>query len=160
MCGRREVGVYGELSGVGLLLSPAPRDFHAGPCRPKIFDPESKELCFFFPPYSLSSRIFVPQPGIKPVVPAVDVWGLNHWTTREVLNKDFSSSVMTSDLHSKKRHFEKNMEKMLERLCWESSWLWWQLCVEGVVGSDLAKMGGRRERRDGRSGEIFKKVNL
>ena len=53
MCGRREVGVYGELSGVGLLLSPAPRDFHAGPCRPKIFDPESKELFFFFPPILL-----------------------------------------------------------------------------------------------------------
>ena len=32
--------------------------------------------------------------------------------------------------------------------------------MEGVAGSDLAKMGGRRERRDGQSGEIFKKVNL
>ena len=128
MCGRRDVGVYEELSEVGLQSdgesndSPAPRDFRAGPCRPKIFDPESKEL-FFFCPYYLAYSILVTQPGIKPVLPAVDVWGLNHWTTREVLSKDFSSSVMTSDLHSKKRHFEKNMEKMLERLCWESSWL-------------------------------------
>lgn len=53
MCGRREVGVYEELSEVGLQSdgesndSPAPRDFRAGPCRPKIFDPESKELFFF-----------------------------------------------------------------------------------------------------------------
>ena len=131
-----------------------------GPVDQRFLILKAKNFFFSPPPYYLSYRILVPQPGIKPVVPAVDVWGLNHWTTREVLNKDFSSSVMTSDLHSKKRHFEKNMEKMLERLCWESSWLWWQLCVEGVVGSDLAKMGGRRERRDGRSGEIFKKVNL
>ena len=54
MCDRREVGIYGELSEVGLQSDresndiPAPRDFHAGPCRPKIFDSESKEL-FFFP---------------------------------------------------------------------------------------------------------------
>ena len=26
----------------------------------------------------------VPQPGIKPVPPAVEAWSLNHWTTREV----------------------------------------------------------------------------
>ena len=28
--------------------------------------------------------ILVPQPGIKPMPPAVEVWSLNHWTTREV----------------------------------------------------------------------------
>ena len=72
---------------------------------------------FFFCPYYLAYRILVLQPGIKPVLPAVDVWSLNHWPTREGLSKDFSSSVMTSDLHSKKRHFEKNMEKILERPC-------------------------------------------
>ena len=26
----------------------------------------------------------VPQPGVKPVPPAVEAWSLNHWTTREV----------------------------------------------------------------------------
>ena len=26
----------------------------------------------------------VPQPGIKPESPVVEVWSLNHWTTREV----------------------------------------------------------------------------
>ena len=25
-----------------------------------------------------------PQPGIKPVLPPVEVWRLNHWTAREV----------------------------------------------------------------------------
>ena len=27
--------------------------------------------------------ILVPQPGIEPVFPAVEVWSPNHWTTRE-----------------------------------------------------------------------------
>ena len=29
-------------------------------------------------------RILVPQPGIEPEPPLVQVWGLNHWTAREV----------------------------------------------------------------------------
>ena len=29
-------------------------------------------------------RVLVPQRGIKPVPPAVEAWGLNHWTSREV----------------------------------------------------------------------------
>ena len=28
--------------------------------------------------------ILVPQPGIEPVPPAVEVWSLNHWTAREI----------------------------------------------------------------------------
>ena len=28
--------------------------------------------------------ILVPQPGIEPVLPALEVWSLNHWTAREV----------------------------------------------------------------------------
>ena len=28
--------------------------------------------------------ILVPQPGFKLIPPAVEVWSLNHWTTREV----------------------------------------------------------------------------
>ena len=28
--------------------------------------------------------ILVPQPGIEPGPPALGVWSLNHWTTREV----------------------------------------------------------------------------
>ena len=29
--------------------------------------------------------IFVPQPGVKPLPPALKVWSLNHWPTREAL---------------------------------------------------------------------------
>ena len=29
--------------------------------------------------------ILVPQPGIKPVSPVVEAWGLNHWTSRDIL---------------------------------------------------------------------------
>ena len=28
--------------------------------------------------------ILVPQPGIKPMPPSMEVWSLNHWTTKEV----------------------------------------------------------------------------
>ena len=30
--------------------------------------------------------ILAPRPGIKPEPPAWEVWSLNHWTAREVLN--------------------------------------------------------------------------
>ena len=87
MCGRREVGVYEELSEVGLQSdgesydSPVPRDFRAGPCRPKIFDPESKEL-FFFCPYYLAYNILVTQPGeFMPL--AMKEQSPSHWTDRE-----------------------------------------------------------------------------
>jgi hypothetical protein len=29
-------------------------------------------------------RILVPRPGMEPMPPALGVWSLNHWTTREV----------------------------------------------------------------------------
>ena len=38
---------------------------------------------FFFWLHHTACRIFVPQPGIEPVPPAVEVRGLNHWTARE-----------------------------------------------------------------------------
>lgn len=69
--------------------------------------------------------------------------------------------MVTSDLHSKKSYFEKRVEKILERgqrRCWESGWQSC-VCVGGGVGSGLARVGGRRERRDGWSGEELKKVN-
>ena len=49
--------------------------------------PATMELFFFFLIFwscSLACRILVPQPGIKPVPPAVEVQCINHWTTREV----------------------------------------------------------------------------
>ena len=30
-------------------------------------------------------RTLVPQPGIQPVLPALEPWSLNHWSTREVV---------------------------------------------------------------------------
>ena len=39
---------------------------------------------FFFWPHHTACRILVPQPGIEPVPPALEMQSLNHWTTREV----------------------------------------------------------------------------
>ena len=41
----------------------------------------------FFLGCAVAFRISVPGPGIEPVPPAVEVRSLNHWTTREVLEK-------------------------------------------------------------------------
>ena len=49
-------------------------------------------LCFFvcfvfvFWLHCMACSILVPQPGIKPVPPALEAQSLNHWTTREVPN--------------------------------------------------------------------------
>ena len=40
---------------------------------------------FFFCPHIMACRILVPQPGIEPMPPGVEVQSLNHWTAREVL---------------------------------------------------------------------------
>ena len=42
------------------------------------------KIYFFFLLRFVACGILVPQPGIKPMPPAVGVWSLNHWTTREV----------------------------------------------------------------------------
>ena len=39
-------------------------------------------VCFW--PHDISCRILVPQPGIEPMSPTVEVWSPNHWTTGEV----------------------------------------------------------------------------
>ena len=47
-----------------------------------------KDIIFFFFlifwTCPVACRILVPQPGMGPTSPAVEVWSLNHWTTREV----------------------------------------------------------------------------
>ena len=35
----------------------------------------------------MACGIVVPQPGIEPVLLAVEAWSLDHWTTREVLDQ-------------------------------------------------------------------------
>ena len=42
-------------------------------------------LIFFFWLHHAACGILVPQPGIKPGLPAVRVLSPNHWTTREFL---------------------------------------------------------------------------
>ena len=39
---------------------------------------------FFFFIICMACSILVPQPGIKPIPPAVETWSLNHWTAREI----------------------------------------------------------------------------
>ena len=59
----------------------------------------------FFP--GMACGILVPQPGIKPVIPALEAWSLNHWTAREVLrvstlNRDLGENSFSPcpSLHS------------------------------------------------------------
>ena len=40
-------------------------------------------------PYCVSCRTLAPGPGIKPMPPAMEAWGLNHWTSWEVLIMEF-----------------------------------------------------------------------
>ena len=54
-------------------------------------NPNSKTLCLSLIPWLfwggegglMACRIFVPQPGIKPVSPAVEAWSSSHWTAWE-----------------------------------------------------------------------------
>ena len=47
---------------------------------------------FFFWPHCTACGIFIAQPGIEPVSPAVEVRSLNPWTTREVPRTLLNSS--------------------------------------------------------------------
>ena len=51
---------------------------------------------FFFWPSLVACGILVPRPGIKPVPPAVEVWSLHHWTSREVPPCLFVLLLLTS----------------------------------------------------------------
>ena len=57
---------------------------------------------FFFSflwPHCAALGILVPQPGIEPVSPAMEVWSLNHWITRGVAMIPFWSHLCASFLH-------------------------------------------------------------
>ena len=43
----------------------------------------------------VACEILVPCSGIKPASHALEVWCLNHWTTREILNSFESTSIPT-----------------------------------------------------------------
>ena len=40
-------------------------------------------ILFFFRLCQEAYRILVPQQGVEPMPPAVEVWSLNHWTAKE-----------------------------------------------------------------------------
>ena len=45
-------------------------------------------FCIFPPifwPQLVACVNLIPRLGVEPIPPAVEVWSLNHWTTREVL---------------------------------------------------------------------------
>ena len=56
--------------------------------------------CDCFWPRSTACGILVPQPGIEPTPPAVEVQSVNHWTTREVpfIVIFICISLMTNDV--------------------------------------------------------------
>ena len=58
------------------------------------------DLYFFFWPRYVASGILVPQPGIKPVPPAMRAWRINHWTTREVPTDLYFKRVVQSSTQS------------------------------------------------------------
>ena len=37
----------------------------------------------------MAYRIFLPWPGIEPVLPEVEAWSLHHWTPKEVPEEYF-----------------------------------------------------------------------
>ena len=43
----------------------------------------------------MACGILVPQPGIKPVPPAVEVQSLNNWTAREVPKRTLKKTEIT-----------------------------------------------------------------
>ena len=42
-------------------------------------------------------RIFVPQPEMWPIRPAVEAWGLNHWPAREVPWQKFKAILIATN---------------------------------------------------------------
>ena len=48
----------------------------------------------FFWPHCVACGILVPQPGIKPTLPALEAWSPNHLTTREVLLQSFEATAL------------------------------------------------------------------
>ena len=59
------------------------------PCGPKESDTfnqntSTDHFIYFFGHCVRHVGILVPQPGIEPIPPEMEMWHLNHWTTRDV----------------------------------------------------------------------------
>ena len=44
----------------------------------------------------MACGILVPSPGMEPASPAVDVWSVNHWASREIPHVPFNSGLLES----------------------------------------------------------------
>ena len=56
---------------------------------------KSPDFYLFFWPCCTACGILVPQPGIKPMSPALKSWSFNHWTTSEVpMKSDFDNCAV------------------------------------------------------------------
>ena len=51
-------------------------------------------ILFYF--FAIAQGIFIPQPGMEPMPPAVEAWSPCYWTTREVHGKPNSSGLKLS----------------------------------------------------------------
>ena len=49
---------------------------------------------FFFLPYLVTYGLLVPRPGIKPILPALEVRSPNHWATREFLQISSAPQIL------------------------------------------------------------------
>ena len=67
---------------------------------PKILSPS-----FSFGLYLTACGFLAPQPGIKPVPPALGTWSLNHWTSREVPSACLSYCWIKLDLWGESCNF-------------------------------------------------------
>ena len=99
-----------------LLLRDLPRTYIAFCSRPLSWNivsfywnslnrPPLRSLFLFFSFFSIffgcaaqASRILVLQSQIEPVAPAVEVWSLNHWTTREAPAAFFLNTTMSASI--------------------------------------------------------------
>ena len=59
----------------------------------KRYNKKFLSLFLFSWPHLSARGILVPQPGIKPVPPAVEAHSLNHWTTREVPEQEIKKKL-------------------------------------------------------------------
>ena len=84
-----------------------------------LWCPQCIFLFFFFLPHPVVCRILVPQPGIKPMPPAMRAQSLNHWTTREVPSVYFEmiSLLLSQTVQMKPPQLVKTFRATF--VCWD-----------------------------------------
>ena len=66
------------------------------------------DFIFRFWPYHMACGILVPRLGIEPVAPAVEIWSLNHWTTRKSSSPCLNAMSLAKSLLSPHVHIHTN----------------------------------------------------